>query len=98
MGNREDTVTPPVVRRRVLFWGTEKIQLHHRQTGKGWCSGKQRRYSFTTDSQEKGGVLDNREDTVTLPTVRRRVVFWRTEKIQLHYRQSGEGWCSGDHK
>ena len=72
------------------------IQLQPRLSGKGWCFGEQRRYSYTTGSQEKGAVLGNREDTVTPSTVRRRVVFWRTEKIQLHYRQSGEGWCSGN--
>ena len=98
LGNREDTVTPPTVRRRVVFWRKEKIQLQYRQSGKGWCSGEQRRYSYNTDSQEKGGVLGNISNTVTIPTVRRRVVFWRTEKIQLHHRQSGEGWYSGEQR
>ena len=95
LGNREDTVTPPTVRRRVVFWGTETIQIQPRQLGEGWCSGEQRRYSYTTDSQ-KGGVLGNREGTVTPPTVRRSVVFWGTEQIHLHHRQSGEGWCFGE--
>ena len=86
LGNISDTVTTPIVRRRVVFWGTEKIQLQHRQSGEEWCSGEQRRYSYTPGSQDKGGVLGNREDTVTTPTVRRRVVFWGTENIQLHHR------------
>ena len=48
---------------------------------------EQRGYSYNTDSQEKGGVLGTISDTVTIPTVRRRVVFWGTEKIQLQHRQ-----------
>ena len=98
LGNIIDTVTLPTVRRRVVFWGTERIQLHHRLSGEGWCSGEQRRYIYTTGSQEKGGVLGNISDTVTTRTVRRRVVFWGTEKIQLQHRQSGDGWCSGEQR
>ena len=96
LGNRKYTVTPPTVRRRVVFWGTEKIQLHHQQSGEGWCSGEQRRYSYTTDRQEKGGVLGNRDDTFTPLVVRKKVVFWGTQVIHLQHGQSGEGWCSGN--
>ena len=46
------------------------IQLQYRQSGEGWFSGEQRRYSYNTDSKGKGGVLGNREDTVSTPTVR----------------------------
>ena len=77
-GNREDRVTTPTVRRRVVFWGTDQIQLHHRQSVEVWCSGEQSRYTYTTDSKEKGGVLWSREDTVTTLILRRRVVFWGT--------------------